>query len=413
MRLLFITILIAGLTGCSEAIQTQQSEPIKISLTSQEILIVDNSNVFTFKLLKDVYCDRSNADKNIMVSPYSLASALALTSNGANGATKDSIIKSLGYEGFSQIELNTLFKKITSAIKITDPSSKIAIANSVWYRQGYSVKKAFENSAKEFFGAEVYELDFDSDLSVGVINKWSSDNTFGKINKVLESISPDYVMFILNSVYFNSLWAKGFEFDASKTSNLQFNTLNSGSLSVPFMRSDKKYDFVTTDKLLGIKIPYGNGSFEFIALIPSSTNSVEGMISDLQNRTYYNSVISSFSNGNVTLSLPKFKYRFDCDLRNTLNNMGMGIALDPDNADFSNLFNSADNFYISMVKQFNYIDLNEKGTEAASVTVIGIGVTSMPINTVIDFNKPFIYLIREKSTGTILFSGVILNPSLS
>jgi len=176
------------------------------------------------------------------------------------------------------------------------------------------------------------------------------------------------------------------------------------------MNNDRKYLYFSDKNVTAISIPYGNGSFEYVALLPAQNNTVSNLVDQLGNDNYFNNILARRDSAEIMLSMPKFKYSFDVDLKSTLSKMGMGIAMDSERADLSNLFNENLDSYISMIKQYNYIELNETGTEAASVTVIGVVETSIPVKVTVKFNKPFLYFIREKSTGIILFAGRIANP---
>jgi serpin B len=401
-----------ALSSCGKDLgSSANSEPLAINLSAGDETIANIGNSFTFDVLGRVIKESSG---NIMISPYSLSACLSMTANGAAGATQDSMLNALGFTGKTISHVNSYFAKVTSSILKTDPSTKLSIANSIWFRNTISVKPEFIQTTTDSFKAIVKGIDFNASSSVNTINKWASDKTNGLITKVIEEITPDNIMFLLNAVYFKAIWAKGFEFDSKKSKEMLFYQTNKVNTTVNMMINEHSYNSIVNEKLSAVSIPYGNGAFEFMAFLPAESSSIEKMISDLKNESNFNSLTSQMESQNIILKIPKFKFKFDTRLNNILCSLGMGIAFDPFKADFSNAFNGLSDAHISYVKQFNYIEVNEKGTEAAAVTVTGIVATSIPVSPLsIVFNRPFVFIIREKATGIILFAGKIEDPNLT
>lgn len=413
MKKLFflISVLTLALSCSKDSGSSVNSEPLVINLSASDEAIANIGNTFTFEVLGRVINEKTG---NIMISPYSLSACLSMTANGAKGATQDSMLKALGFTGKTISQVNSYFEKVTTSILKTDPSTKLSIANSIWYRNTISVKSEFIQTTSDSYKAMVKGIDFNASSSVNTINKWASDKTNGLITKVIDEITPDNIMFLLNAVYFKAIWAKGFEFDSKKSKKMQFYQTNKVNTTVTMMINEHSYNSIVNENLSAVSIPYGNGAFEFLAFLPSETSSIGKMITDLTNESNFNSLIAQMESRKIILQLPKFKFKFDSRLNNILYSLGMGIAFDPFNADFSNAFNGLSDAHISSVKQFNYIEVNEKGTEAAAVTVTGMDATSMPVSPIsIVFNRPFVFLIREKSTGIVLFAGKIENPNLT
>lgn len=414
----FIIVSMALILGfsCHKAEPVVVTEPLIIKLSVQESNIAKAGNEFSFTFLSRVIAQFGDKQANIMLSPYSLGAALSMTANGTAGATRDSILKTLGFGGIPMNDVNSYFKKVTSAILATDPSTKLAIANSIWYKNTIGVKDPFIATNEQWYSTKVKALDFSSPDAVSTINKWSSDNTNGLIKQVLDKIYPTDIMFLLNAVYFRAIWAKGFEFNPKDTksgeffgekSSPQFMN-NNTSIFVNMMQREAEYLVYNDNRLTAVTIPYGNGAFEYIAVLPSSDFTTSDIANFLSESSYYNKTITQREKSKMVLRMPRFKYASDNKLNDVLTKMGMGVAFISGKADFSNAFYDADNVFISFVKQYNFIELNEAGTEAASVTIVGIGKSSLPA--MVSFNKPFLYFIREKSTGVVLFTGRVANP---
>jgi len=415
-RFLIVTVALVFGFSCHKAEPVEVTEPLVINLTVQENNVAKIGNEFSFTFLSRVIDQFGNTQANIMLSPYSLGAALSMTANGTASATRDSILKTLGFDGIPMADVNAYFKKVTSAILATDPSTKLAIANSIWYRNTIKVKDPFIATNEQWYSAKVKALDFSSTDAVSTINNWSSDNTNGLIKQVLDKIYPSDIMFLLNAVYFKAIWAKGYEFNPLDTKSGEFfgdkssppYMNNSSSIFVNMMQKETGYLVYNDNNLTAVTIPYGNGAFEYIAVLPAEKLSTAEIARYLSESSYYNKVISQREKSAMILRMPRFKYRSDNKLNDVLTKMGMGIAFMSGLADFSNAFYDASNVCISFVKQYNYIELNETGTEAASVTIVGLEKSSIP--TMVNFNKPFIYFIREKSTGVVLFAGRVANP---
>lgn len=412
---LFLIISLALTISCNKSLietptGSEVSDPIVINLNAADKSIAETGNTLTFNLLGRILNEKEG---NIMISPYSLSACLSMTANGAKGATQDSMLKALGFEGKTMAQVNDYFYRITESILKTDPSTKLSIANSIWYRNTISVKNEFIQNTSTFFKATVKALDFNSKASVGTINKWAYDNTNGLIPTVLNDIQPLDIMFLLNAVYFKSEWAKGYGFDADKTVSLQFTKRDKVVTNVPMMTNNGKYNCLINNNINIVTIPYGNGAFEFVAFLPSENSSLSKMTTDLVDSTYFSTLMSQLYEQNILLKLPKFKFKFESFFNDILCDMGMSIAFEAYKADFSNAFNGISDAYISFVKQNNFIELNENGTEAAAVTTTGVGATSAPTPPTIQFNRPFVFIIREKATGIILFAGKIEDPNLT
>jgi serine protease inhibitor len=335
---------------------------------------------------------------------------LAMVWNGANGETKTAIQNALGFTNYTAADLNGYYKKMREALLSTDPSVKLAIANSIWYRKGSTVNNEFLETNKTWFKAQTEAIDFDLPTAVDIINKWCSDNTNGLIKDVLKEISRDDMMFLINALYFNGTWAGGFAFKEADTKQATFKKSDGSSVTVNMMNNKTKMMYFTDETLSAINLPYGNGAYSMMLMLPQDNVSMQAMVTKLKSPLYWRNLMNNRVSKDVTIQVPKFKIKYDANFNEVLKQMGMAIAFDPYQADFSKIF-PLDQTYITKVNQFTYIDVNEKGTEAAAVTIIGVGVTSAPQPTLFTANHPFVFAICEKSTGCVLFMGLVGNPS--
>jgi serpin B len=387
-----------------------KSEPIKIALTSNEVQMVAENNNFAIDFFTALYATSENTE-NIIVSPFSLSMALAMVWNGAEGETKQAIQQAIGMSNYPESEINDYFKKLGDALLKTDPNTKLAIANSIWTHEGFPVKQSFYDVNKTWYNAEVQEIDFSSADALTLINKWCSDKTNGLIKKILEKISPGEVMYLLNALYFKGIWSS--KFDASETQKQPFYRENGTSISIDMMHQNNKLGYYSDEHLSLTSLYYGNGAFSMTFVLPNQNVSFEAMLNQLKQPEYFKNCLYAgiYNYAIVDLFIPKFKLEYKKELNKILKLLGMGIAFSGA-ADFSGISDTS--LEISKVIQKVYIDVNEEGTEAAVVTAIGMETTSpnpeQPQQVTFRADRPFLFLIRENSTGTVLFMGKVENP---
>jgi serpin B len=376
---------------------------MNLPVSQQEF--VYGSNQYSFSFLASCY---KYKDENIIISPFSLNSALSMTVNGAAGSTKQAMLKAMGFEDGSIEDLNNHYRDFSSALLNADTSVRLIMANSIWYRNIYTLNTQFSNVNEDYYNAYIKDLDFQSSLSPGIIDNWISEKTDNLIKDVIKEIKKEDVMFLINTLYYNAKWAEGYKFKESHAGNFHSDENN---VIVTMMENREQYNCYFGDTFSAVTIPYGNQAFEFIAFMPTNGNTMNTLMGKLSDVTFYNTIMSSFSKELIGIRLPKFKFKYDLDLIDFLKERGMSIAFDKELASFPGIFNEENRLYISSAKQFNYIEVNENGTEAASATSIVVSATSAPNYKIIEFNRPFIFIIREKSSGIIIFAGYVNNPN--
>ncbi len=376
-----------------------------IELSPESKAMVSTDNQFGIELFKRMLTEES--DKNLMISPLSISQALLMTYNGSAGETKTAFEETLFLSDLTTDEINQAQKELVKALLEVDPAVTISVANSIWYREGFSVNPDFVKVNQDFYDAEVTEAAFDQS-TVDLINSWVAIKTHGKIDQIVDQIDPSLVMFLINAIYFNGNWK--YKFDESNTTDNDFNLSNGSKVNVPFMNQEVAAKLMLHDDFTILDLPYGRGNFSMLIFLPDEDKTIEDIMA-LWNTENYNEWLENIEEMNVEVSIPKFKFEYEKMLNDFLASMGLSIAFDPDNADLSNI-SEAMQLYIDFVKHKSFIEVNEKGTEAAAVTSVGIGVTSIdPSYPKFIADKPFLFAIREKYTNAILFMGQVKNPA--
>lgn len=379
---------------------------MKIQLRGSEASMQKSDQAFAFDFFAKVFDEEQNDnDENFMVSPFSLSMALAMTWNGSAGDTKTAMQNTLGFEDWADEDVNKYFSKLKNAFQETDPSTKLSIANSIWTNQQVKIFPEFISLNKTYYNATVESVDFTNSATVGRINKWAADNTNNLIDKVLEKTKSDDLMYLLNAIYFKGIWVS--EFDVKNTSKMNFTADNGSQVKVDMMHQEANFNYAHDETMQVVELPYGNKSFSMMVLLPKEDKNLEDVAHVLQQSDYWSNLKREFGNKKVDLFIPKFKTEYSKKLNDVLTDMGMGIAFEADKADFSRM--SDRDAYISFVTQDTYIATDEVGTEAAAVTVVGIVETSAPVTESVVFkaDKPFIYMIQENSSGSVLFMGAV------
>lgn len=411
LRIFLLGVAVAAISlnyGCSHVTSPGDGKA-NPPVTQVEKQVESANNSFAANLFTQVAVQEKG--KNFFISPLSVSMALAMTLNGANGQTYTDMQKTLGFDGLSNSDINQSYQYLMTMFANLDPGVTFTIANSIWYRNTFPVLSSFITVDSTYFDSDVKPLNFNDPSAAGVINSWVSSKTHGKIPSIITPpIDPSVIMYLINALYFNGTWK--YTFDTVNTKPYPF-YLSDGSTesdSMMAMRDSLNYYFDANFQV--VELPYGDGDYSMLVLLPVSSSSTN-MFASL-NQTEINRIISGLSLQDVILTLPKFKVEYSTSLANVLSQMGMGIAFTR-SADFTKI-NPAGGLFISDVLHKTYIDVNEKGTEAAAVTVvtIGIGAVGFPLNGPIKFNvnHPFLFLIKENHNNTIMFMGAINQPSV-
>lgn len=405
--LLKLFALMLLLTACTKQEDeatpvTPTQDAVKFSLNSEQQKRVAQDNDFALDLFKKTDAEAQN--DNVFVSPLSVSIALGMAWNGAAGETKTEIETALKMSGLSSETINSYYRIMQKALPSVDPKTKLAIANSIWYKTGFYVKPDFLQINKTYFDAYVKEMDFSQSWAVDTINNWCAAHTNNLIPKILNRISTEDVMYLTNAVYFKGTWAQKFAKEATVEST--FTTAANTQVKVNMMSKLDDLSYYQDNNAQYVDIPYGNNSFSMTVILPAEGKTCDDYLNNISISSL-NQSLASMSNQKVEVHLPRFKLEKDYSLVATLKAMGMQKAFG-DYADFSAL--STERIFISEIMHKTYIAVDEEGTEAAAITNIGIVSTSLPNYPVFNANRPFLFMIREKTTGIILFMGKIISP---
>lgn len=285
MKTLFIFIVSLSLIVCNSCSTNDEEpwEPKTIELDEKSAQLVEAGNEFGLDLFQQVYASETKFD-NIMVSPLSVSLALAMTYNGANAETKTAMEKTLKVYGLTPDDINQSYSNLVAALKSLDPKVVLEIANAIFYKQGFQVESDFVSINKNYYDAEVEALDFSSPNAVKTINDWVANKTHDKIDKILDNISGDHVMFLLNAIYFNGIWKT--KFDENDTKELPFFTENGSSINVPSMLKTDAVPYTSNNLFSAVQLGYGAGNYNMYVFLPQAESSVQDIIDKLDQNTW-------------------------------------------------------------------------------------------------------------------------------
>jgi serine protease inhibitor len=374
------------------------------SLSVEEQRVLGAANEFTFALFRQLA--EAQRGSNVFVSPLSASMALGMTMNGAAGTTFDQMRAALALGTASSTEINAGYKGLIDLLRGLDNSVEFRLANSIWYRQDFPFRQAFLDASKTWFDAEVQGLDFgNAEGAKRTINEWVNRSTNGKIPTIIEEIKREHVMFLINAIYFKGSWRD--RFDPTQTRDDQFRAANGTLQPVKLMHRHGKMRFLNTPQFQAVDLPYGRDAFAMTVLLPAEGTTVDALAASLRGDAWA-SWVGQFHEVEMDLYLPRLKLEYERTLNDDLKALGMRDAFVPDGADFTGMASApvGHHLYIDFVKQKTFVDINEEGTEAAAATAVGIGVTSLPPSMRVD--RPYLFAIRERLSGTILFLGKIV-----
>jgi len=366
-----------------------------------EARLVAANTKFAFNLFHTL--SKQQPNQNIFISPTCVALALSMAYNGVSGETKQEMTKVLELTGMTTQEINAANQGLQNSLQKIDPTVQVLIANSLWAQQGFSLKPEFLQTNQEYYQANVTELDFINPQAPSIINNWVSQKTQGKIDRIVEEISPDEVLFLINAIYFKGNWET--PFDRSQTTNKTFYLTDSSSKQHPMMSQSGFHRCYETDTFQAVSLSYGKkGALRMYIFLPNSNTNLATFLQQLTAENW-NKWMQQFRKIIGTIEIPRFKIEYEIELQNTLKALGMAGIFDISKADFSPM--TDDNVAVDSVKHKTFVEVNEEGTEAAAVSSI-----NLPRGLIfqMNVNRPFFCAIRDHTTGTILFMGTIVDP---
>ncbi|WP_088891660.1 serpin family protein [Leptolyngbya ohadii] len=397
----------------AEAQSTAQSSPLlplqspsppsaTMQTSSSSSALVGANHRFGFKLFSQLL--QENRGENVVISPSSVAIALSMTYNGANAATQEAMQQTLELQGMSLAEINQANQALLTTWASSDPAVQMTVANSLWARTGLPFEPDFLKRNQEFYRAEVTELDFSDRASIDRINSWVNQQTQGKIDRIVDQISPNDILFLVNAIYFKGKWTN--PFNASETVDRPFRQADGTTTNQPLMTKRGQFRYLETDQFQAVRLPYGEGRWQMAIFLPKPESSLDRFTASL-NQTNWETWINQFASRPGTVQIPRFKVEYGTSLVESLKAIGMETAFNSQNANFSGITPLP--AYISDVQHKTLLEVNEEGTEAAAATSVAVAVRAAmpmpPFQMTVD--RPFFCAIWDEETGTILFMGAI------
>ncbi|HEY5060859.1 MAG TPA: serpin family protein [Gemmatimonadaceae bacterium] len=411
-RTLGRTLLLAAalpLAGCADMGPAQPAGPgaalvaLPRSLSAAEQSVLSSSNAFSFALW--VRINATQPDSNVFVSPLSASFSLGMAFNGAANQTFDEMRSGLQFGTTPLADVDAGYKSLVALLTSLDPSVTMEIANSIWYRNSFPFDQTFLDAGANFFSATITPLNFnDAPGSLAAINSWVNDRTHGKIPTILESINASDVMYLINAIYFKGSWRT--RFDATQTIAAPFHSPG-GDQPAHLMHRHGTMSYAATPAYQAVDLPYGDSAFTMTVVLPDPSTTVAAVASSLD-AAAWQALTAQLHGGDVDLYLPKVTMSWKRELIPDLEALGMHVPFSSTGADFTKM-SPVSGLYISFVKQKTFVDINEEGTEAAAVTATGVSVTSVSVPSQMRVDRPFIFAIRERLSGTVLFMGKVVS----
>jgi len=386
--------------------------PLHLSSASSadEQKLAAANNGFAFNFLKELAKEQPAA--NIFISPYSAATVLQMVANGAVGQTKTEMQEVLASKDLPAEVVNAGAHAAAQSLNSLNNTNLIlTTANSIWYQGGRPVNPDFLALNRQFFGATVEPIDFADPHAVDVINAWAKEQTRGRISQIADGmIDPVYArMFLANAVYFKGKWSDPFQ--PEDTKNRTFHLRGGGQKEIPMMTQSKTFTYRHGTGYQAVRLPYEGENLAMYVFLPETNSSPEHLLGILNGDRWQRVTKPGFSEKEGTVVLPKFRLEYSVELAPPLKSLGMKMAFDMNQADFSGI---ASNLYISAARQKTFVEVKEEGTEAAAVTGMPLAESAGPepprehFDMIVD--RPFVFLIEDHRTGMILFMGVMFDP---
>lgn len=398
---------------------TPTEEISRVSLSEKQTEYVNTSNDMAFKLINKLY-----NDDNLVCSPLSLQYAMAMTANGASGETLEEITSFLGFEANEMNELNRFYKILLEQLPAVDLDITLKAVDALLVNDKFPLLPSYKNLVEENYYAAVENMDFSNPSDVVTrLNEWAGLNTNGVINNIInpEELSDYAAAYILNALYFKAEWEGSVDnpmFIESNTESADFQLSNGTAISAEMMKSVRYYQYAEMDGYKVLVLPYAQGKYNMYVLLPDE-NDINGLIEKIQQTTWSEILANLKQDAEVHVQLPKFEIENKFNLAETLISLGVEKVFQREDAELDNIFDiklaQDPKVWIEKIIQQTKISVDERGTEAASVSIEEIGAASPgpgedPKIIYFHADHPFMFVIGEKTSGTILFEGVVARP---
>jgi len=421
MLLTFLSVsLVAGLAGCAppaSADEVRSDEPRQTvdSLPVNELAeLVDGNNTFAFDMHRQI----RNGSDNLFFSPYSISMALAMTYAGARDETAHEMAGAMQFylpNNSLHPAFNYLDQQLASRGKGAQGKDgegfRLNVVNAIWGQKGYGFRSEYLDVLARNYGAGLRILDFEKqpEPSRVTINDWVEEQTESRIKDLIPQGAIDSLtrLVLTNAVYFNAAWQS--QFEESATSPGTFHLIGGNDVTVPMMRQTASFGYGEGDGYQVVELPYDGGELSMVVLLPAE-GQFAAFEDSIDNEALMD-VLDRLQWTRLDLTMPKFKMETSFSLNDALDALGMVRAFDPERADFSGM-DGTRSLYITDVVHKAFVEVDEAGTEAAAATAVIVGTTSMPADPIaVTIDRPFLFLIRDIETGTVLFLGRVMNPA--
>jgi serine protease inhibitor len=378
--------------------------PRDLSVAEGSLIAADNA--FAFELFNEI--NARQEEDNVFVSPLSVAMALGMTYNGASGTTREAMHAALGLKDLTEDDVNRSYRSLIDLLRGLDPRVEFILANSIWYRDTWTFEQAFLDICRQYFDAEISPLDFTAPAASDTINQWVRDATNNKIRDIVPKPVPwNVAMYLINAIYFQADWT--YRFDESRTDDAPFTLADGAQTTVDMMSHDASIPigYAERDGLQIVDVPYGGEAYAMTIVLPENPAAIHDVIGRLSQERW-ETWTAGLTATEVHLSMPKFALEYEIGLNDVLSSLGMAEAFDPAAADFTRMY-APGGIWIDSVVHKTFVDVNETGTEAAAATAVGMAFEGLPPTLIVD--RPFVFVIRERLSGAILFMGRVLDPT--
>lgn len=413
-----MSLILLIIAGC-DRIDRGMVDDKRAELDAVDPNLVRANTTFGFKLLNELR--ETERNNNTLISPFSISVALAMVRNGAGDETEQAMINALQLQALDPQSLNANYVYLQRALQVPDSQVTLSIANSLWGAIGIEFDPGFLDRNRQFLDTEISTLDFTEPDNVSTINQSVSDSTDGRISDIIEAIAPSTVVCLISGIYFTGDWQE--EFDPSQTRDKPFYLANGDEKQVSTMHKTDWYPYYAGEHFQAVSLPYGDGQMGMYIFLPNQDTDLNVFLEHLnvENWEGWMSQFSApFSEREVEFVLPKFKLTYSVELASALTELGMGIAFDGANADFSRMRVSPVPVFISYLNHHAVVEVNEEGTEAATGTFVFLDEPEVlqeaadefipPIPFIVD--RPFFFAIRDNQTETVLFMGAVADPTM-
>ena len=375
-----------------------------IQLTEEQREFAKKNNDFTFNLYRAVN-DAQQERKSIVTSPLSVTYVMGMLNDGAAGKTEEEITSVLGFGAGDKSAVNAYCQALIRQAPLADPSVTLQIANIVAADEDVVLEDTYKQNMSDYYEADVASLDFSEPASLDYLNGWCNEKTEGMIPKIIDELSPEAKLVLMNAICFKATWTE--KFDEQDTKEETFTKADGTAATVPMMYRNALIQYGANDVFSSVCLPFGSGDkYRMYVLLPSEGKSVDDVVNVLTNDFWEKNRPSG--NAVVDLKLPRFKTNSDIRLNDLISQLGAPSMFDSEKADFAGISKNYKDLYVSLLKQKAAIEVSEEGTKASAVTVAMIDTTSGPMDyekATFHADRPFVYLIQEWDTRAVFFIG--------